>query len=186
MSLTSRSLRPLFLWLSIVTYTGVAAALGGDFSLTRDSGQPFHLTDARGKVVLMLFGYTHCPDVCPDTLTRIKVLMNRLGADADRVQPLFITVDPERDDSAALGRYVHYFDPRVIALTGTRAQIDGVVQQYQAQYRLLGSGKDYTVDHTAHLFVIDQQGNLVRILPYGLPIDDLHTAVKELLASGPR
>jgi protein SCO1/2 len=182
MALPSRSYGLWLIWLWILAAIAAAdSPLGGEFSLSRDAGQAFHLSDARGKVVLMLFGYTHCPDVCPDTLARIKVLMAKLGPDADRVQPLFISVDPERDSSTALANYVHYFDPRIVGLTGTREQIDQVVQQYHAQYRLLGTGDSYAVDHTAHLFVIDHNWKLARILPYGLPIEELITAVKGLL-----
>lgn len=159
----------------------LASSLGGDFSLTTHSGERFSLNDARGKIVLLFFGYTHCPDVCPDTLARVRILMRETDQADAQIQPLFVTVDPERDTPEVLANYVQYFHPSVIGLTGTTEEIEAVVKQYKAHYRLLGKEGNYTVDHTAHLFVIDQQGKLARILPYGLPMEELTAAVQSLL-----
>jgi protein SCO1 len=157
-----------------------SADVGGDFTLSRHDGRNFSLSDAGGKVVLMLFGFTHCPDVCPDTLAKVNVVMKKLGSRADQVQPLFITVDPQRDTPEKLAAYVRHFDQRLLGLTGTQQQIDAVVKKYRVQYRL-GEGPAYSVDHTAHLFVIDQRGKLSRIVPYGLPMDEILTTVTALL-----
>jgi protein SCO1 len=162
--------------------TDPPSSLGGDFALTTHEGANFSLSEARGKVVLMMFGFTHCPDVCPDTLARVKAVMQKLGPEAERVQPLFITVDPTRDTPEVLAAYVRYFDPRLLGLTGTPEAVDAVVRQYRAHYRL-GEGENYKVDHTAHLFMIDAEGKLARIFPYGLPTEELQNAVKALLQS---
>lgn len=167
--------------LGLMAVSSHADSVGGDFTLNTVDGKPFHLHDQQGKVVLLLFGYTHCPDVCPDTLARVRALTTRLGPAAGRMQTLFVSVDPARDTPEVLRQYVAYFGPNVTALTGSKTDIDRVVNQYHAQYRLLGSGDSYNVDHTAHLFVIDPAGKLARILPYGIPIDQLTEAVQELL-----
>jgi protein SCO1 len=184
--LNATLLKALILRLLVATALGCGGAasadIGGDFTLTSHEGNNFSLSDARGKVVLMLFGFTHCPDVCPDTLAKVNVAMKKLGSRADQVQPLFISVDLERDTPEKLAAYVRHFDPRLLGLTGSREQIDRVVDQYRVQYRL-GKGPAYSVDHTAHLFVLDQQGKLSRIIPYGLPVEEISAAVTALLDS---
>src|SRR5258708_27696292 len=110
--------------------------IGGDFALTDDKGAPFNLGGQRGKVVLLFFGYTSCPDACPATMTKLSSVYKGLGADRDRVLTIFISVDPERDTPEALGKYMRYFGLNAVGLTGKKAEIDAVVKQYGASYAI--------------------------------------------------
>lgn len=163
--------------------TPAAPAPGGDFTLTDQNGRPYSLHDDRGRVVLMLFGYTHCPDVCPTTLATIRQVRRRLGERADSVRPLFISVDPARDTPAQLRAYAAYFDPDVVAATGTRAQLRDIAARYRTFFRYTGDtgSADYLVDHGSGLYVIDPQGRLAGIVPYGTPVDGIVELVGRLL-----
>jgi protein SCO1 len=139
-----------------------AAAIGGPFRLTDQSGQPFSDQDLRGKSFLVFFGYTHCPDICPTTLFDISEVMRKLGHDADRTAAVFITVDPERDTTAVLKDYMTSFDPHLRGLTGDPAAIAAVAKAYRVYYKKvpLDDG-DYSMDHTAIVYLMDQEGRFV-------------------------
>ncbi|MDR9824823.1 SCO family protein, partial [Vibrio sp. FNV 38] len=127
-------------------------SFGTDFSLTDHTGKRRTLEDFRGKVVVMFFGYTHCPDVCPTTLAELRAVMDTLGKDADRVQVLFVTVDPERDTQDLLAKYVPAFDPRFIGLRpANETELKKVASDFKVFYsKVPGSSPDnYTMDHTA-------------------------------------
>lgn len=158
--------------------------VGGDFTLTSATdGAPFSLADARGKVVLMLFGYTSCPDICPTTLFTVQSVLRQVGDQAGEIQPLFVSVDPGRDTLTMLRDYVNYFDPSIVALTGSQDQLDTVTQQYRTFYRYRGDtrSKNYEVDHGTNFYVIDQQGRLTQIIPFGTPLENIVASVKALL-----
>jgi protein SCO1/2 len=142
---------------------------GGDFQLQSHTGQPFSLSELRGRVVLLFFGYTYCPDVCPTTLSTMAQVQRLLGPDADRVTSLFVSVDPERDDAERLREYIGHFEARTIAVTGSKAQLDAVVKQYAAYYEKVASDSatSYTVDHTSRLYLIDTRGRLRHLFRYG-------------------
>lgn len=150
---------------------GPAFALGGDFSLTADDGSRYALTDSRGKVVILSFGFTFCPDICPTALATIASALNTLGDEAARVEPLFVSLDPDRDTPAHLHEYTRFFHPALRGLTGDAAQLRRIADQYRVRYAFVGKGETerYTLDHSANLFVIDTQGKLLRIIPHGLP-----------------
>src|SRR5579862_3996206 len=112
-------------------------AVGGDFALTDDNNQPFELSSLRGKAVLIFFGYTSCPDVCPTTLSKLSSVQKQLGPDATRVKTLYITVDPDRDTPAVLKADLGYFDLDALGLTGTKSEIDNVVGLYGASYEII-------------------------------------------------
>ncbi len=133
--------------------TGViqTAAIGGPFRLTDQNGQPFSDQDLKGKTFLVFFGFTHCPDVCPTTLFEISEIMRNLGPEADRTAALFITVDPERDTPEAMRDYLTSFDPHVRGLTGDPAAVTAVAKD----------GGDYTMDHTAIVYLMDKEGRFV-------------------------
>jgi protein SCO1/2 len=133
-----------------------------DFALTDVAGAPRTLADYRGKVVVLFFGYTHCPDVCPTTLSQLAQARRLLGADAQRVQVLFATLDPERDTPALLGRYVQAFDPSFVALTGTPGQIEAAAREFKVFFqKVAGPTADaYTLDHSSGSFVFDPQGRV--------------------------
>jgi cytochrome oxidase Cu insertion factor (SCO1/SenC/PrrC family) len=158
-------------------------ALGGDFTLTDTSGRPFSLRDVRGKVVLLSFGYTYCPDVCPLTLSRVSRVMKSLGDRAQSVVPLFVSLDPKRDTPAVLQQYVRYFDPRIIGLTGDKQQLKDVAVRFGVQFAYHGdpSGDRYTLDHTASLYILDSRGRIASIVPYGLPAEHILQQVIRLL-----
>jgi protein SCO1 len=138
------------------------AAIGGPFRLIDQNGEPFSDQDLKGKSFLVFFGFTHCPDVCPTTLFDISEIMRNLGSDADRTAAVFITVDPERDTPAALKEYLSSFDPHVRALSGDPADIAAVAKAYRVYYRKVPlEGGDYTMDHTAIVYLMDKEGRFV-------------------------
>ncbi|WP_456446658.1 SCO family protein [Thiolapillus sp.] len=160
------------------------AATGGDFSLTDQHGKPFQLQQLRGKVVLLFFGYTSCPDVCPTELAGISRVLKLLKADAAKVQGVFVSVDPGRDSPKVLAEYVRYFDESLIGLTGSPSEIETVAKQYQVSYsKHPNPGGGYAMDHTANLYVIDPNGKLFAIVPYGFPPEHVVDVVKEILTN---
>jgi protein SCO1/2 len=132
---------------------------GGSLELSDAAGKPRHLADFRGKVVLLAFGYTHCPDVCPTTLAKFARVRHLLGARAQAVQGVFVTVDPEHDTGAMLGRYVPAFDPTFVALRGTEAQTDAVTHAYRANYQTANFQGSTLVEHTAWTYILDATGH---------------------------
>jgi protein SCO1/2 len=138
-----------------------APTIGGPFRLTDSNGHSVSSTDFRGRYMLIYFGYTSCPDTCPTTLGDIAVALGRLGPKANRVQPLFITVDPARDTPHVIGSYVSAFTPRLIGLTGSVAEIASVAREYRVVADLHRSGAGYTVDHTAALYLLGPDGRFI-------------------------
>lgn len=140
-----------------------------DFTLYDQHNQPFRLSDQRGEVILIFFGYTHCPDVCPVTLADFKQLRAGLAADASRVNFVFITVDPERDTPERLAGYLANFDPAIIGLTGDREALEAVWKTFgvYAAKAETGSAPGYLVDHTARIYAIDANGDLRLTYAFG-------------------
>ena len=142
-------------------YTDITGVeMGGDFQLTDHNGHPRSLSDFRGKVVAVFFGFTHCPDVCPTTLAELAQTVKRLGARGDEVQILFITVDPARDTQKVLAQYVTAFDPRFLGLYGDPATTAKAAAAYKVFFgpQPPNASGNYTVDHSAAIFVIDRRG----------------------------
>lgn len=142
--------------------------IGGPFSLTQDNGRVVTQRDFGGKYLLIYFGYTSCPDVCPTTLSTIADAMHILGTRAGRLQPVFITVDPKRDMSATVRDYVGKFSPDIVGLSGTPAQIRAVEREYHITSIVRPNSREaegYTVDHTAVLFLIAPDGQCIGIFP---------------------
>jgi cytochrome oxidase Cu insertion factor (SCO1/SenC/PrrC family) len=168
----------------IFIHTHVAAkspGIGGDFQLTSHLGEPFSLQDIRGKVAILFFGFTHCPDVCPSTLLDIQRLLVNLGDQADEVSVLFVSVDPKRDTPEKLASYVQYFNKNIIGLTGTNEQIRSVLERYNSSAKIDGSGDHYTVEHTANLFLINRQGDLSSIILPRTPHSVFEQQVRKLI-----
>ena len=134
----------------------------GDFTLTEENGKIFHLKDCRGKVVLLFFGYTSCPNACPMTLAKLGQTFTLLGSARVNVLTVFVTVDPLRDTPAKLKEYLGYFDANALGLTGTKAQIDAVVSAYHAFYQKVPtkSAMGYLINHTVSVYLIDRQGKV--------------------------
>ncbi len=156
---------------------------GGDFQL-QGADKRYSLQDFRGKVVLLFFGYTHCPDICPTTLSTVGMALKRLPTPlADQLQVIFISVDPQRDNPQHLATYTAYFHPHILGLTGNRQEINRVVKQYGAKYRIVpvDSESGYLVEHSAYLYAIDRQGKLMGLLKDGGNPDKLAHIFARLL-----
>ena len=157
-----------------------------DFNLPDADGQRRTLADFKGKVVVVFFGFTQCPDVCPTTLLELAAVKKALGADGARVQGIFITVDPERDTPALLKAYVNNFGADFVALRGTPEETLATAKAFKVFYaKVPGSKPDnYTVDHTAASYVFDAQGRVRLFTRYGTGTDALEQDIKQLLAQG--
>jgi len=139
--------------------------IGGPFTLTSPDGATVTEQTYRGKWLLVYFGFTSCPDSCPTALLEISAALEKLGPDADKLQPLFITVDPQRDTPAVMGNYTQSIDPRIVGLTGTPQQIAAATQEYGVYYEPRKSGPgagDYVMDHSTYLYLMDTEGEFVR------------------------
>jgi protein SCO1/2 len=143
--------------------TGPASsAIGGPFKLIDQNGNTITDSDIKGRPFLVFFGYTHCPDVCPTTLFDVSEVMRALGKDADRTGALFVTVDPERDTPAVIKDYLSSFDPHLRGATGDRAAIDATEKAYRVYAKKVPTENgDYTMDHTALVYLMDKQGRFV-------------------------
>lgn len=160
---------------------------GGDFTLRSIEG-PVSLSDYRGKVVLLYFGYTWCPDVCPTSLSLMAQALSQMTERQVRqVQGIFVSVDPERDTPERLAEYTDYFHPNIIGVTGTAEEVAEVAGQYGVAYRKAesDSATGYLVDHSSFTYVLDQEGELVTRLGHGAPPKEILQAVRPLLAGGP-
>lgn len=163
------------------------ADYGRSLALTDHHGQPRTLADFRGKLVTLFFGYTQCPDVCPTNLATMAEVMRQLGPDAERVQVLFATVDPERDTQALLAQYMPAFDPRFLGLYGDAAQTAAAAKEFRVFFAKSGdtSGNDYTVDHSTGTYVFDTEGRLRLYVKHGTPADLIAADLRHLLAGKP-
>lgn len=162
------------------------AEFGREFSLVDHRGKPVTLADFRGKVLVVFFGFTHCPDVCPTTLAELAAARKQLGADAQRVQVALITVDPVRDTPEILASYVTAFDPSFLGLTGTPEQISQVAREFKVIYQKVDGrvAGQYSMDHSAGSYIFDAQGRLRLYVSYGQGAEVFAHDIAELLKSG--
>jgi protein SCO1 len=161
-----------------------APGFGNDFRLTDHTGKPRTMADFRGKAVAIFFGFTHCPDVCPTTLAEMKQVTEKLGKDGERLQVLFVTVDPQRDTQELLAKYVPSFNPTFIGLYGNAEATAKVARDFKIIYRMQpGKTPDsYTMDHSAGTLVFDPKGQLRLFIDYGrLNADQIASDIKQLL-----
>ena len=160
------------------------ADYGRELALPDVDGRVRTLADFKGKAVVVFFGFTHCPDVCPTTMAELADVKRQLGADGERLQAVFVTVDPERDTPEKLKGYMAAFDPSFVALRGTPAQTEALAKSFKAYYKKVpGADADsYTVDHTAGSYVFDPQGRLRLFVRYGQPVADWVSDLRQLLA----
>ena len=156
---------------------------GTDFRLLDHTGKPRTLADFRGKAVVMFFGFTHCPDVCPTTLSDMRQVMQKLGPDAARLQVLFVTVDPMRDTPELLAKYVPTFHPDFLGLYGDAAAIAKVTKDFKIvnQVQEGRTPESYTIAHTAASLVFDPQGRLRLFIAYGAEVDKITSDIKQLI-----
>ncbi len=158
---------------------------GGDFALIDQDSTAFNLASLRGKVVLVFFGYSHCPDVCPTTLSKLSSVARRLGDQRSGMKVVYVSVDPPRDTPSVLKADLGNFDLDAVGLTGTREDIDRVVAMYGAKYEIVPtpqSAAGYTVSHSTTLYMLDQRGKVVETFPYEATADEITDAVKSLLS----
>jgi protein SCO1/2 len=166
---TSAFLAGLVIFLGVFLYaTGQfraapgPSAIGGPFNLIDQNGKPVTDQDLKGRPALVFFGYTHCPDVCPTTLFDVSEMLRALGPDADHAAALFITVDPERDTAPVLKDYLSSFDPRLRGATGEPKAVDAAEKAYRVYAKKVpGENGDYSMDHTALVYLMDKQGRFV-------------------------
>ena len=169
--------------------TTSAVTIGGPFALIAPDGTTVTEQTFRGKWLLVYFGYTFCPNTCPMTLNEIATALEKLGTDATKMQPLFITVDPQRDTREVLEQYTRSFDPRIVGLTGSPQQIDAVTQEYGAYAARDKTGpgpEDYVIDHSTYLYVMDPGGKFVRAFDADTSGDRIADALREVLAQPSR
>ena len=173
------------LFLSSAPETGSSstgeALVGGAFELVDQDGNPRRDSDFRGDYMLVFFGYTFCPDVCPTSLYNVTLALDSLDDDvAERIQPIFITVDPARDTVATMKAYVENFHPRLVALTGSDDQIAAVAKAYRVYYAKAGEDDDYLVDHTAFIYLMDADGRYSRHFSHTTGAEELAEALADL------
>jgi len=155
---------------------------GADFKLTDQNGKPRTLEDFRGKVVALFFGYTHCPDVCPTTLADLAQVLGKLGKDADSVQVLFVTVDPERDKPELLAKFISAFNPSFLGLYGDEDATKQAAKAFKVVYLKQPTTSGYNVDHSAGTFLIDKEGRVRLLAPYNQRPDWFIDDIRLLLA----
>jgi protein SCO1 len=158
-------------------------SIGGPFTLTDQNGIVRHDSDFRGKLMLVYFGYTYCPDVCPATLNTISAAMEKLGAAGAQVQPIFITVDPARDTVKQMKLYAANFTPRLLALTGTPTEIAAAAKAYRVYYQKEnGQGvDDYTLDHSAFVYLMGRDGKYLAHFTPDVSAGDMAASIKKHL-----
>ena len=165
-------------WLQRPVYSGLPVLkLGGEFSLDNANGQPFALHDSSGQVRLLSFGYTHCPDICPMTLARYRAVLDALGDDAAKLQTIMISIDPARDTADILHKYVSYFSPHIVGLTGAPEDIAAVAKQYGAYVSVNGDD----VSHSDYLYLIDRDGRVRRLYDQQADVDAIVKEAKVLM-----
>jgi len=157
-------------------------SIGGPFTLVDAHGANRRDSDFRGRLMLVYFGYTYCPDVCPTTLTMMSDTLARLGAGASQIVPIFITIDPARDTPAQMKEYMESFDPRFVALTGSPAQIASAATAYRVYYRRVsGDDGQYTMDHSSVIYLMARDGRYLGHFDSTVTADDLARALRKYL-----
>ncbi len=158
--------------------------IGGPFSLTDQTGKHVTQADYAGKYMLIYFGFTFCPDVCPTELQVMSGALSALGAEGARVQPIFITIDPERDTTEVMANYVKQFDPRLIGLSGTAAQTAAIAKEYRVYYEKVkddDSSADYTMDHSSIVYLMGPDGGFLTFFPPGTSPEKMAAKIKGLM-----
>jgi cytochrome oxidase Cu insertion factor (SCO1/SenC/PrrC family) len=155
--------------------------IGGPFTLTDHTGTPFGSTELAGNYALVYFGYTFCPDICPTELGQIAEAIDILGPEGDRVRPVMITIDPERDTSEVLSEYVPLFHERLVGLTGTEAEVRDVATNYRVFYKRFEdpSYTYYLMDHTSFVYLLAPTGEIASMFRYGTPPEDIAATIRQ-------
>ncbi len=160
------------------------AAIGGPFHLIDQRGRPVSDADLKGKPSLVFFGFTYCPEVCPTTLTRMSGWLRALGSDADKINIVFVSIDPERDTPTQLAIYLTAFDPRIVGLTGGVAAVNKVADEYRVYHRKVPlAGGGYTMDHSAVIYTLDKAGAVTGVIAYDQPDAKALETIRASIAS---
>lgn len=160
------------------------ALIGGPFSLTDQDGKRRSDADFRGRLMLVNFGYTHCPDICPLGLALMAEVLERLGPDAAKVQPIFITVDPARDTAPVLKDYIAHFSDRIVGLTGTKEEIAAAAKAYRVYYKVHGdpaTNPNYPVDHSGFIYLMNRDGKFISHFMHDTPPDRVAETIRKSL-----
>ena len=169
---------------AVTTRSSGTALIGGSFELTRHDGIRVTNRDFEGSYSLLFFGYTYCPDVCPAGLQVMSAALEKLGDQADDIQPVFITIDPQRDTQDVMASYVENFHPRLIGLTGSDEDIARAAKAYRIYYAKAGgdeTGQDYLMDHSSILYLMGPKGKFVKHFTYGTDAQALAAAIKSAI-----
>lgn len=164
--------------------TSGKALIGGPFTLVDQTGKTVTDQDFRGRYMLVFFGFTHCPDICPAELKVMSAALDALGPKADSVVPIFITLDPERDTQAAMDAYVKNFGPRFVGLTGSSEQIAAAAKAYRVAYSKFQQDKtssDYSIDHSALVYLMGKNGEYITHFAYGTPAAQMTETLRRYL-----
>jgi protein SCO1/2 len=161
------------------------AQIGGPFQLVDQNGRPVSDRDLLGKPTVIFFGFTYCPDVCPTTLADMTLWLKALGPDADKLNMVYVTIDPERDTPARLKSYLTAFDPRIRGLTGAPQAIAQAAHGYSVYYQKVAlQGGEYTMDHSTLIYLMDAKGHMAELVQYGTPNDQVVASLRKLLKAG--
>ncbi|WP_398496012.1 SCO family protein [Variovorax sp.] len=169
------------------SFTGTditGANYGRDFALSDPDGKRRTLADFKGKVVMIFFGFTQCPDICPTALTRAAEVKQQLGAAGDDLQVIFVTVDPERDTPEVMRAYTAAFDPSFLGLRGDLAQTEATAKEFKVFYEKVPTRTSYTMDHSAFTYLIDRKGRMRVVMRYAQSASEFTADVRALLAAG--
>ncbi|MGL4397196.1 MAG: SCO family protein [Hyphomicrobium sp.] len=167
----------------VVTTTG-KALIGGPFSLTDHTGKRVTEKDFLGRPMLVFFGFTHCPDICPSGLQVISAAIDKIGAKADELVPVFITLDPARDTPEKLSEYVKSFHPRIVGLTGSAEDVAAAAKTYRVFYQKIDDEKNpgaYTIDHAAIIYLMGKDGAFVSLVPHTTNVDQVAAVIEKAL-----
>ncbi len=178
--LTAQRSQVAISWKGVRTGTPL---IGGPFTLTSADGRTVTDQTYRGKWLLIYFGYTFCPDACPTALSNMSIALQKLGSEADKLQPLFITVDPKRDTRQVMSAYLESFDPRIVGLVGTQAQTDAVAKTYRVYFEPhKDEGGNYLIDHSVYFYVMDLDGKFVDVIDGGMPGEQMADKLRQLIS----
>lgn len=178
---------PFLVWIQYQTFTGhgqsVKPVESPTFTLLDHQGRSVTEADFKGRFLLVYFGYTYCPDVCPTSLSTQAQALDRLGPAADRLEPVMVTIDPQRDTAPIMAEYVRSFSPRIRGLTGTPAQIEQAAKQFGVIYTKHGDGDDYVMDHSAFTVLIGPDGKRLEQFPHGISAETLAERLQRLIGT---
>lgn len=161
---------------------GGAVTIGGPFSLLNGDSKRVTQADFKGKWLMIYFGYTFCPDACPTTLNSMAEMMSRIGADADKIQPIFITVDPARDKPDVMKQYTAAFDPRIVGLTGSVDDIAAAAKGYRVYFKKVGDGANYLMDHTTIIYVMNPDYQFAGVVEADLKPEAMADKMRSLMS----